>query len=222
MQRWDIHCHILPGVDDGANTPEQTKRMLLAAKAAGITGVIATPHIKTMQPDMDRISACFAGVKHLFIQQGIALRLGYEFDSRLLWESPGMRLQPFCIEGTGTVLLELSRGYLPLQWENGLRRIQGQGLDIIIAHPERCQPIQEDVGIAVRMAEIGCELQLSANAIDCTLLSKERRCQAALLRQGLISYIASDAHTAGDYRAYAQAQKRWGAWVKPGELLQKV
>ncbi len=96
--------------------------------------------------------------------------------------------------------------------------MQRLGLHIIIAHPERYTPIQDDIGIAERMAEIGCELQVSVGSLNKGFASK-RKCALAMLEKGLVSYIASDAHRPEDYRVYDKINKKYGKLLAAGALL---
>ena len=213
----DIHSHILPGVDDGAKDIAQTKEMLLAAKKAGVSSIIASPHAKTPNVDTERIHNAYLEAKRLFAQYDVELRLGFECDYSLLLSEPDMRR--WAAADTNIILLEFALGYLPMQWENKVVELQRLGLDVIIAHPERYAPIQQESAIAERMAQIGCELQVSADSLFGGMFSRERKCALSLLNRGYISHIASDAHCAEDYQIFERACKRYGYLVKQSALL---
>ncbi len=213
----DIHSHILPGVDDGAKNIAQTEAMLLAAKKAGVRSIIASPHLNTHNADMERIDNTYLDVKSLFAQSNVEPRLGFECDYGLLLSELDMR--KFTVTGTNVLLLEFSLGYLPMQWENNIVELQRLGIEVIIAHPERYAPVQQDIVIAERMAEIGCELQVSAGSLHGGFFSKAKRCALAMLDKGLVGYIASDAHCAEDYQAFERACKKYGHLIKQGKLL---
>lgn len=215
----DIHSHILPGIDDGSKNFEETETMLRAAARAGITSIVATPHFKAQQTYFSLTHDIFVSVKPFFERQNITLRLGCEFNIRFLMEGFDEDIHSCCIEGTNVLLLELSNSYLPMQWENFIYDLQQKGIDVIIAHPERCVPIQQDVSIAERMTEIGCELQLSAGSLFSGVLSKERRCAQTMLREGLVGYIASDAHCTQDYLIFKRSIEKYGNLVSTGSLL---
>ncbi len=219
MPRVDIHSHILPGIDDGAASMQETLAMLQGAKRAGFEAVIATPHLKRTNADIGRMREVYQSAKPIFAEQGLALYLGFECHYRLLldWEPAAMR--PFCLGGGQVLLLEFPYGGLPLQWEHSVNELQKLGLEVIIAHPERYAPVQADISIAARMVEIGCELQLSAGSLVDGLFSKERVCALSLLKAGLAHYLASDAHSAADYRTYARANSKYGRLVRAGSLL---
>ena len=73
MHRVDIHSHILSGVDDGAASIEETLAMLQGAKQAGFEAVIATPHLKRIDADINRIREAYQSAKPLFAAQGLDL-----------------------------------------------------------------------------------------------------------------------------------------------------
>lgn len=85
--------------------------------------------------------------------------------------------------------------------------IQGKGVDIVIAHPERYKPVQEDIDVAREMREMGCRLQLSANFVEGGIFNPRRRTATALLKNGLVDYLASDAHRVEHYATYLKALK---------------
>lgn len=213
----DIHCHILPNVDDGSSSMSESLNMLQVAREIGITAIIATPHIKRKHADMQKIHSAYTALNEHSEEFGVTLKLGYECYYGLMLDAKES-LKGLCIDKTNILLLEFSRRYFPMQWENDLVDLQCMGIDIIVAHPERCQAIQQDMVIAQRMAEIGCELQVSACDLFSGLLSEERKCAVKLLEQGLVNYIASDAHCADNFKHYAKAIKKYDTFLRPGQL----
>ncbi len=216
----DIHSHILPGVDDGAQSLAQTEAMLLAAKKAGARSIIATPHLSAHEGDFERISNAYWDAKPIFDQNDVELLLGYECRYESL--TSDLDVRKFAMADTNVVLLEFSTWHVPVQWENGIAGLRRRGIEIIIAHPERYISVQRNIGIAERMVQIGCELQISAASLCGRILANERRCAIALLNKGLAGYIASDAHCAEDYRVYARISKKYGVLATGGALLSKL
>ncbi len=215
----DIHCHILPGVDDGSESMGETKQMFAAAAEAGITSAIATPHYRSRDNGTEEeIEEAYRNAKHIAAEAGICLYKGAEVNHRALADGAGEWLRVLTLAGTNCVLVEFSSGSLPMLWENRIYDIQGQGFDVIIAHPERYAPVQQDISIARRMIEIGCELQLSADFIGESMFSKRKKTAAEMLKKGLVSYIASDAHCVGDYDCYTAAMKKYGSMLRGGIL----
>ena len=155
---FDIHCHILNGVDDGSRTPAESHQMLLAARDAGIDHIVCTPHCKHSDFDAELIVKRYRAFKAHAEKNGVHLSLGYEVHWKKLADM-GLDAAPsLCIEDTNLLLLEFSNSHLPANWQRAIYSIQGKGVDIVIAHPERYKPVQEDIDVAREMREMGCRL----------------------------------------------------------------
>ena len=204
---FDIHCHILNGVDDGSRTPAESHQMLLAARDAGIDHIVCTPHCKHSDFDAEHIEKRYRAFKAHAEKNGVRLSLGYEVHWKKLADM-GLDAAPsLCIENTNLLLLEFSSSHLPANWQRAIYTIQGKGVDIVIAHPERYKPVQEDLDVAREMREMGCRLQLSANFVKGSIFNPRRRTATALLKNGLVDYLASDAHRVEHYATYMRALK---------------
>ncbi len=218
----DVHSHILYGVDDGAGRLEETGQMLQEAKKAGVSLIIATPHLYATDANVAGMQRVYSRVCEAFSDYGIELRRGFECNYRVLLDEKAETLLSYRIQGTDVLLLEPPRQYLPESWEPSINALQRLGIEIVIAHPERCLAVQEDISVAERMLEIGCELQVSAGSLYESMFSKTRKCALEMLKEGYISYIASDAHCVADYKVYAKALKQYGHMVQPDGLLKKL
>ncbi len=158
----DIHSHILYGVDDGAGRLDETGQMLQEAKRAGVSSIIATPHLYSTDANIAGMQRVFSRVCEAFPDCGIELWRGFECNYRVLLEEEPEAMLSYRIQGTDVLLLEPPRQYLPESWEPSINAIQRLGVEIVIAHPERCLAVQDDLSVAERMLELGCELQVSA------------------------------------------------------------
>jgi len=205
----DIHCHILYGVDDGSGSLDESISMLHAAYACGIETVICTPHVYSAEDDLRKIRNVFKTVRAEADRIGIQLRQGYECNYRLMLETEAADMRAYRFEDTDILLLEPPSGYLPDLWENRIYDLQNEGIEVIIAHPERCRDFQESISLARRMAEIGCRLQVSACDLFGGFFSAYKKTALKMINEGLISFIASDAHCVGDFRYYLKAMKRY-------------
>lgn len=202
---FDIHCHILPGVDDGARTPAETSQMLSAARKAGITHIVCTPHCRFSSFNPHLIQQQFRAFSAHACKMGIQATLGYEVHWKKLAEL-GIETAPqFCIGSSNLFLLEFSDAHLPANWQRTIYSIQRQGLTVIIAHPERYKPVQDNLDLAYEMKDMGCRLQLSANFVEGGFFDKRHRTAKALLKEGLVDYLASDAHRPEHYAIYTKA-----------------
>jgi protein-tyrosine phosphatase len=205
----DAHSHILFGVDDGSRSFEESQEMFHAARAVGITKIVCTPHFHSSDFNRKRIEENFEVFKNFAEPYGVETRLGFEVHWRALVEV-GIEAAPeFRVSGSNLLLLEFSCGLLPSNWRRLIFELQALGLRIMIAHPERYAPIQKDVSIAEEMRRMGCLLQLSADFVSGGFFSVPRKTAIALIEQGLIDYVASDAHCVADYQDYPKALEIW-------------
>lgn len=206
----DIHCHILPGVDDGAATLQESLEMLEAAKAAGVTSIVCTPHCRDPYFDYEAMWDAFYLLKSH--AGGFPLAMGFEVNHGKLMDLGLEWADRLCFEDGRRFLLELSSRATAHDFEEYERTIfalQGRGFHVIIAHPERYRAIQEDIDIARRLVRMGCSLQASADFIRGGRLGHEKKPAMALFNEGLYRYLASDAHCAEHYDCLSRARRRF-------------
>lgn len=211
----DLHCHILPGVDDGASSLGESVRMLHAAAKAGVTEIVCTPHCRDPYFDFDAMWDAFEALRS---RSAIPLRMGFEVNIRKLRELGLDWVECLKFQDSNTFLLELSTHASKRDFEDYEREIyelQCKGCDVIIAHPERYRAIQEDIEIAERLVKMGCKLQASADFIKGGRFGKERKPAQRLFDAGLYSYLASDAHCVEHYAVFAKA------WAKYAPMLRE-
>lgn len=216
----DMHVHILPGVDDGAQDEAMTRKMMRRASEAGVNYIVCTPHVYRPE-DHRRNRSAWSAAKRIAHEYGIGMAMGYELNYRALAALKGdmEALGAFCLGPTPCLLLEFSGDHPMPGWEYVITDMTDNGYLPIVAHPERYSYIQKDVKFAQAMVELGCELQIDAGGLMAGLMSAERRTARKLLKSGLVSYIASDAHTPQDYDAYEKAYKAFGEdWPQRNRL----
>ena len=198
----DIHSHILPGVDDGAADLDESLAMLEAAKAAGVTSIVCTPHCRDPYFDYDAMWDAYE----------LPLQMGFEVNHAKLMDLGMDWVDYLHFDGTNEFLLELSThaGKLEFQeYERTIYELQGRGYEVIIAHPERYRAIQDDLNVAVRLMRMGCKLQASADFIAGGRLGREKRPAKLMFDEFMYSYIASDAHIPEHYRYLAEARAKF-------------
>ena len=209
----DMHCHILPGVDDGARDMDESLAMLDAARAVGVTSIVCTPHVRDPYFDYGAQRAAFARFAPRARALGMGVTLGFEVAHDKLVELGVEDWAPrLAFEGTGEFLLELEPDSSELafrEYERTIFVLQGLGLDVVIAHPERCRALQRNEGLAARLVRQGCRLQASADVMARGRLSGERCLARRLLRRGLYDCVASDAHRPEHYRHFARALREF-------------
>lgn len=206
----DIHCHILPGVDDGARDLDESLAMLEAAKRAGVTSIVCTPHCRDPYFDYDAMwDAYDLLVAHA---DGFPLTMGFEVNHTKLMDLGMEWVDYLHFDGSNEFLLELSNGARKPQfdeYERTIYELQSRGYRVIIAHPERYRGIQEDIEIARNLVRRGCKLQASADFIAGGRFGAEKKPAKKLFDASLYTYIASDAHRVEHYDYLAQARKEF-------------
>lgn len=207
----DLHCHILPGVDDGARDLDESLAMLEAAKAAGITSITCTPHCRKPYFDFEKMWQAFYDLEDA--ADGFPLQMGFEVNYRKLMELGLEWAEVLHFDGSNEFLLELSVGSRSSRYDDYERTIfelQGMGYEVIIAHPERYDAIQRDVSLADELVRMGCKLQVSTDFIAGGRLGAERRPALRMLKAGMVSYFASDAHNVKHYEYFSKAYAKYG------------
>lgn len=195
----DLHCHILPGIDDGPADLEGSLAMAREHVARGTSTVIATPHVSWDYPTTtDEITAGVATVNAALREEGIPLEVlaGAEVAlTRAVDLSPeqlaGLRL------GDGPwLLLEAPISVDSPGVEGLVGIVQSRGVRVLLAHPERCASFHTDPDLLARLVAGGCLAQVTANALTGFF---GRTVQAAARRYvdaGLVHVVSSDSHDA--------------------------
>ncbi len=211
----DIHSHVLPGLDDGAATLEQSVAMLQMAEAAGTTDIVATPHANSMfRFDRTRIEEVLAQVRAAY-SGSVRIHLGCDFH--LSFENVQAALvdpSPFTIDGGPYLLVEFAEIVMPNSGEI-LRRLVDSGLHPIITHPERNSMLQERLDWLERWIEEGSYVQVTAHSFLGVFGSRAKRASWTMVQKGLVHFVASDAHDAERRtprldEAYAAVKNRMG------------
>jgi protein-tyrosine phosphatase len=191
----DIHCHLLPGLDDGPVSMEMSVEMAETAISECITDVIATPHANShyaFLPELvrqrrDEIQARFAG--RLQIATGCDFHLNYE-------NLEALRAEPsrFTLNQKDYLLVELADFSIPAWIDQTLHQLQLQGLRPIITHPERNPLIRAQLERLSGWMHQGCFVQVTAQSLTGGFGQKAQQAAFALLDADAIHFIASDAH----------------------------
>ena len=206
----DMHCHILPGVDDGARDLNESLRMLEAARAAGVTSIVCTPHCRDPYFDYNAMWDAFELLKRH--AGGFPLTMGFEVNHAKLMDLGMEWVDHLAFDGGHEFLLELSTRADNLmfnEYERTIFELQGRGYTVIIAHPERYRAVQQDIDVARRLVKMGCKLQASADFIAGGRLGKEKRPAKRLFEENLYSFIASDAHREEHYVYLERARREY-------------
>ena len=199
MLNVDLHCHILPEMDDGAKTPEISLGLLKKEAEQGISHIVFTPHFHPRNDDIaDFLKRRNASYEKLMNSlSGTALdglfdfRLGAEIRySTSLTDVKD--LDPLCISGTKTLLIEFSAAHQPEFVTEVFYRLQLRGYVILMAHVERFPWLWKNQDFLYDLVSNGAFAQF--NADEMLENKKVYSIVRKWLRCGLLHGIASDAH----------------------------
>jgi protein-tyrosine phosphatase len=208
----DLHCHWIPGVDDGAPTFDAAVAMLRGLAALGFTQVIATPHMRPGMFDNSAtaLRAAFdatqARLEELPALPERALSSEHFFDEvvfRRLCEGEGL---PY--PGGASVLLEFYESNFPPRVDQLLAQLRGRGLTPVVAHPERYRVLWEQPEILERLLDLGAMALLDVAALVGKYGRRPQRCAELLLERGLYQAACSDAHRPEDVEQAASGIQR--------------
>jgi protein-tyrosine phosphatase len=196
----DIHCHLLPAVDDGAEDWDACLEMGRVAAADGINTIVATPHwpLNGDAPSAERVRELVAEVQQLYDAEGIGIRVLPGHELVILPEAPEELVKGSVLGIAGTtryVLLETPYHHLPFYLREIVFQIQSRGFTPVLAHPERNPVIQAKPETLRDYLDAGCLIQVTAGSITGRWGAPSKRAAEYLMRQGWCHVIASDAHS---------------------------
>jgi protein-tyrosine phosphatase len=197
----DLHCHILPGVDDGPASFEESLAMARLAEADGVQAIVTTPHcdLDTTCPDPNQIRDLTFELNDLLTDEGLRLRVLPGAEVR---PTPGLlealeRDQVLTVADRGRfVLIELPSGGYPVFVAELFFRLQVAGITPIIAHAERSDYLRASPQVLEEMAARGYPIQVNVGSLLGADGAKVRREALRLVQGGLATVIASDGHGA--------------------------
>ncbi len=190
----DLHSHVLPGIDDGAESLSEAIAICQAAAADGIQVIAATPHVRNDYPTTPE--AMESAVTELQAAVGDLIQVlpGGELDLQEL-DRPAEELARFGLGGNPRYLLvEMPYVGWPLDLGEKLFLLRAHGVMPVLAHPERNPDVQARPELLAPIVASGTLVQLTAAAVDGRLGRSSERCARRLLEQRLAHLIASDAH----------------------------
>ncbi|WP_285769502.1 CpsB/CapC family capsule biosynthesis tyrosine phosphatase [Peribacillus sp. SI8-4] len=218
----DIHNHILPEMDDGAENIQESIEMARKAVEQGITNIIATPHYYKGKYDNDKekVEGQTTKLNQVLSDLEIPLKVwpGQEIriSDELLKEYDNNNVM--ALNGSKYMLLELPSSHVPRYTERLIFDLQMKGITPIIAHPERNMEIMKNPHLLEELIWKGAYSQITAGSITGKFGWRTKRFSKYLIHSGLTHLIASDAHNIGNRgfqmrEAYELVEKNMGQEV---------
>lgn len=219
----DLHCHVLPAIDDGPRDLDAALALARAAVDGGTHTIVATPHVSWSYPDVgpaviaDRVAAVNEALQReridLEVRPGaeVALTRGIELSDEELTSlhlggGPWLLLECPLEQGAGTM------------FEAAAVRMAERGHRILLAHPERSPVFHKDPEVLERLAAAGMLAQVTACSLSGRFGRTVRDVAWDLMRRGVVQNVATDAHGADGQRGAGLADELeaagiTGAWA---------
>ncbi len=197
---FDLHCHILPGIDDGADSWEESLEMARISVDSGVRTVVATPH---MSPDLhpDQVNSLVAEFELRLSSRGLPLKVVPGMEARLEPELPELLREGRVLPLAGRfVLLELPHFSLPVYTGDLLFRVMLAGYQVILAHPERNPRVMENPELVFEWVSRGMLVQVNSGSVLGKFGSRVRQAAESLAKAGMVHFLGSDAHGAAGRR----------------------
>lgn len=197
----DLHCHFLPGIDDGPKTLQEALQMAEFAVAEGIRHSVMTPHIQPgcYDNDVTSIRLAYDAFQRALNERGIPLTISMAAEVRICAELPHMISQnkiPFIgsWENKKVLLLEFPHDQIPIGADKLAAWLLARDIVPLIAHPERNQAVIRQPEKLTPFTRLGCLLQVTASSVTGLFGSASQQCALRLIEQNLVTVLASDAH----------------------------
>jgi protein-tyrosine phosphatase len=203
----DLHCHLLPNIDDGPETGAQALRLCRLAVADGITHAITTPHIHPGRWPNTRqsIAKGCARLQRELRKRDIPLQVGYAAEVRLtdeIMQQVEADEIPFYgeVDGYQIMLLEFPHGHIIPGSDKLVQWLMQRKIRPLIAHPERNKQVMKNTALLEPFIAAGCWLQLTAGSLLGKFGEPAQAAAHALLQADLVTAVASDGHNTGARR----------------------
>ena len=202
----DIHSHLIPGVDDGTKTMEQSIEIVREFQSLGYSKLITTPHISEAHypnsPDIlrSKFQLLKQELDNLEIKMELDLGAEYQIDSTFLRE---LKAGGDVLSWSGFLLMETPFTSFPLIFDEVIFEIKSRGLTPVLAHPER---YEYWFGNTCRIKEVrdqGVKMQVTASSLSGYYGPAQKTMAKSLIKESLVDFIGSDLHRI-DQMAYLE------------------
>jgi protein-tyrosine phosphatase len=193
----DLHCHILPGLDDGPANLDFSLSMARAAVEAGTQLIVATPHIRAdFNVDPTEIEPRVDLFNDRLQRERLPLRVlpGAEIGWASASDLDDVQLARLSLGSGRRVLLESPYGKQPVDLESIIAGLATRGFQSVLAHPERCPLFQRDPARLRKLVDGGALCSITAGSMQGRFGQSVRQFTVEMLRDGLVHDVASDAH----------------------------
>lgn len=195
----DLHCHILPGIDDGAKDIEETLEMARIAVSEGIKHIICTPHYIQYSDyyNKSQVFDLVEAVNKKLAEESIELTLSAGHEVYLTPDLPKLvqEGEVSTLNNTQYILIEFPMNDIPIYAEDVFYELKLMGLTPILAHPERYPMIIENPNLLLDYLKLGVLCQANVGSIRGFFGERVQETVIKLIEHQMIHFIATDAHT---------------------------
>lgn len=194
----DLHCHMLPAIDDGAGDVETSLEMARMAVRDGIEITACTPHVMAGVYDNQgpQIRRAVAGLQGLLDRSGIALKVVCGADAHMdvnLCEGLRSGRVP-ALNNTRYFLFEPPHHIAPPRLDHAVFDLMAAGYHPVLTHPERLTWIESHYELMRRLAQTGVWMQITAGSLTGRFGRRPRYWAERMVDEGLVHVVATDAH----------------------------
>jgi protein-tyrosine phosphatase len=223
----DLHSHLVPGVDDGARTIEDSRAGLHRLRASGVGQVVTTPHLDgsltrdrgLLQERLQEVDEAWGGLKTMADREFPDLELHRGHEVMLDVPDPDLSDPRLHLAGTPFVLVEWQGLRVPPSTRSVLRRLREGGIKPIVAHPERYRGLDRDTYLPGEWREEGALLQVNYGSLLGRYGDLPRKRAFTLLQRGWVDLMASDFHGRPHLSPFlVEARERMAEWGGGGQF----
>ena len=197
----DIHTHIIPNIDDGSRSVEETFKLINEAEEAGFTDIILTPHYITNYYETPGAEVKFwtESLQKIVDEKNLGVKLHSGMEIYISEELSELVKNETVITLANSkyILIELPMNTTMKNVDEILFIMRNMGYNVIIAHPERYNCIQENIEYAIQLVEEGCMLQSNYGSIVDIYGKEAKKTLKKLLKMNLVSFLGTDTHKEG-------------------------
>lgn len=197
----DLHCHYLPGVDDGAASLHEALELVRAAHANGISRIVLTPHMHVgrYENTFSSLRVRFETFRRAIAAEKIPVEIALAAEVRCSDELIDLIERdevPFLLDARGnkTLLLEMPHSHVPPGADQFVRWLLKKNIRPLLAHPERNKELIKYPQRVAQLCKAGCLTQITAAAVVGRFGEKSQHAAQWLLHNNLVTIIATDAH----------------------------
>ena len=194
---WDIHNHILPGIDDGSPSVEESITLINGLKALGIHNSVSTPHVMAgvHNNTPETIKGAHGKLTEHLKANAVDFKLNfsaeYMIDDQI---DQWIQADKLCLIADKYMLIEMSYLSESKALFNVIKDIQDRGYQPILAHPERYNYYHNNFKIFEEIKQAGCYLQLNLLSISKYYGENVKTCALTLIRAGMYDFVGTDMH----------------------------